>query len=123
MKRKHIPRRYVLEPDTMFDCYDAEQREDLLSVKAKIGISPDEVYDLASSLGVWMTPRLEYFIKRTISYPCQFKSLASWKRCLYKMLYFFRKLRDDDTPISKKEDPRFWQGYRLFTKYMLTMWW
>ena len=129
-KIKPFKPEYRLVTKTMFQYAKNEKDPDLKAQarylraeQKKNGVSPDECWDLTYALGIWMVPRMEMFIRDTSGYPNDFKDLRSWKRCLYKMLYFLKCLRDEDVPWDINKYPKFKAGYNAFRKHLLDLWW
>lgn len=121
-------RHYVLVEDTMFDYQDRTKKEkdrtqQLIKTKKETGICPDELWSLNYSIAVFLVPRLEKFIEKTIGYPGNFKTLDEWKTVLRKILYSMRKIVNNKTPMTEKEDPKFWKGMDLFHEYFFGLWW
>jgi len=117
MSKKKYPQ-YVLKQDTMF-CEKDSRKDGYLKVKERTGVSPDECWELGYSLACFMVPRLEMFIMDAVGFPCDMGSEENWKKALRKMLYAFRRIRDEK---CLDDDPKFDEGIGLFKEYMLSLW-
>ena len=127
MGRKKL-RQYVLVEDTMLDYKDKTKKDKeatarLIKTKKETGICPDELWNLDSSIAVFIVPRLKLFIEQTIAYPGSLNSMEKWKRILRKILYSMKKIANGNIPFSEKEDKKFFEGMKLFGEYFLALWW
>src|SRR5574343_104314 len=60
--------------------------------KKKHGFSPDECWNLDSTLANFLLPRLKYFRKKTFGFPSSLKTIEKWKATLDDMIWTFEEI-------------------------------
>lgn len=102
--------------------------------KSLHGFSPDECWNLDTTIMEFALPRLRYFRTHTVGYPSDIKTMDKWRRILDSMIFSFehipkygffltgeqeKKLGMDSETYRKKAK----RGIELFRKYFLGLWW
>ena len=119
---------------------DKERSDKFKKFKSKNGFYPDETWSLYHSIAMFVLPRLKYFHDKTIGIPPCFETLEEWKQTLDKIIFSFETCFEDDYfEVPKKYLKRYkckdketaWkkycqevnEGFELFGKYFLHLWW
>lgn len=114
---------YVLQEPGLMDIEGESRRKRFAKYKERKGFSPDELWDLAHATAWFMLPRLKEFRKVTCGYPCELKSMDEWREIIDKMIFAFEWYLDDDNWYKEGEEhDKAMDGFDLFGKWLLALW-
>lgn len=119
-------------PNICFSLSDSSDRKDKRDIyrrqRLKRGFDSTELWNLETTIGAFIYPRLLKFRDAGVSHPCGLTE-KEWKRILNDMLCFFKyyylifngKEDEADKHESKYSD-RMERGIKLFAKYYGDLW-
>lgn len=118
MMEKHVWKHqgglmYVDKKDQRYDDYKKVQKE--------TGVSPDETWNLDTTIAMFILPRIRMFKQQTIGVPCDFKSMDEWHAELDKMIVAFELLSGEECIDDRQE--KIDKGLDAFRKYFQALWW
>ncbi len=96
--------------------------------RAKYGFFDDETWNLDYSIAKYTLPRLKRFKELNNGYPANLNSKEEWDQILDKIIRSMEITLNDDMEISSVEymsklyDEQL-EGYELFGKYFMNLWW
>ena len=129
---------YKLNKPTMFIKRSDERFEQFKKFKKQNGFTPDQTWSLYYNIAIFVLPRLKHFRKLTIGIPMNFKTMEQWHQILDKMIFSFESiLKYDDCVLPEQYSQKYsdskqaitaytkdlQQGFELFGKYFLHLWW
>ena len=80
------------------------------------GFDDTELWNLDMTILKFILPRLKLFKEKTGNYPPELKSAEEWDACIDKMIKSIESILTDSFDAD-------FEGFELFKKYFLDLWW